>query len=561
MPLRESPGTIGFLPAAGRKGRILIVDDELPVLRALRNTLQQQGYDTHECASGEQALAALQEADFDVLLCDMLMAGMDGITLLRRAQETTPELVSVLMTGKSSVESAIAALRAGVFDYVLKPFDFSTLLSVLTRAMEVRRLRSENIQLEGRVRERTAELTRTNATLQREVIERQRAEEAVRRKEEYFRSLTENALDLVALLDAKGMVRYVSPSVSSLVGYSSQEFASHHSLTFLHADDGVRVRGAFARLLETPGGTANLEYRLQHKDGSYRMVEAVFHNLLTNPAVAGVVVNARDVTERQEALRLKEEMVATVSHELRTPLSAILGFAELLSTHIYPREKQQAMLKFVLSESKRLKALINDFLDIQRLHSGRVVYHFAAVDMDALLHGAAAPFIHQEGHEKYTIQVQSSQGLPYVYADTDRIQQVMVNLLSNAIKFSPQGGKITVGAYAEGSHVKVWVTDPGLGIPREEIPRLFHKFYRVESKEMRKIGGTGLGLSLVKQIVEAHQGTVGVASEIGKGSTFFFTLPSVADSRALPVRSGSGAVIPGSSELTPFQATGTLPPP
>lgn len=618
MPFLESPGTIGSPSVAGRKGRILIVDDELSVLRALRNTLQQQGYETHECASGKQALAALQEADFDVLLCDMLMAGMDGITLLQRAQETTPELVSVLMTGKSSVESAIAALRAGVFDYVLKPFDFSTLLSVLTRAMEVRRLRSENIQLREMVA--VYELSTTIAfSLESETILRKTAETALQ-------ACQADEVSIV-LPRAGGQEWYIAITAGEHCGHligqvvplerTIEGWVIHHqealvlqgevrNARFAPAIPCADIRSALTVPLVTGGrmvGVMNinatkrrraftladqkaanivasmaapalantqmyheLEGRVQARTGELTRTNATLQREVLERQRAEEAVrrqeeiNAREVKERQEALRLREELISVVSHEVRTPLTAIQGFAEILNTRQYPRAKQEEILNLVYSESVRLNKLIDDFLDGQRLQSGRTVYHVVAVDVGSLLHRAIAPFT-QQGQEKHVIRLEVPKGLPCARADSDRIQQVVVNLLSNAIKFSPHGEEITVGACAEGTQVKVWVTDHGLGIPREEIPKLFHKFHRVESTDMRSISGTGLGLSLVKQIIEAHQGTVGVESEIGKGSTFFFTLPRVADSRPLLMRNGSGVVIPSLSELTPFQTTGTLPRP
>jgi PAS domain S-box-containing protein len=669
-----------------RKGRLLIVDDELSVLRAVSKVLQKQGYETQECISGTKALAVLQQAEFDVLLCDIMMAGMDGITLLRSAHEIAPELVGILMTGKSSVESAVEAMRAGAFDYILKPLSLSVVLPVLERAMEFRRLRTENVQLhemiavyglssaiafslesetilrktaeavvqachadevtivlpkadekewyiamavgehrehlrgqiikleqtiegwmirhreplllqggvqdprftpvvprtdihsslalplmtggrlvgvlninatkrqraftpadqkaasivasmaapalintrlyqelELRVQERTAELRNANEVLQREVVERQRAEAAVRREEEYFRSLTENALDLVSLVNAEGKIRYMSPSISPLLGYQAEELVGQLSIHLLHPDDQVRVQEEFARLLTTPGSMTNVEYRIRRKDGSYRVLESVIHNLLANPAVAGMVINARDITERKEAVRVKEEMVAVVSHELRTPITSLRGFAELLLKRSYPVEKQQEFLTIIHNEAVRLNNLTNDFLDMQHLQSGRMVYHFASVELMVFLSEAIAPFIQEEG--KHAIRLEIANGLPSVQADADRLRQVLVNLLSNAIKFSPQGGEITVSAQTEGARVTVWVADQGLGIPREEIPKLFDKFQRAERHETRGIGGTGLGLALAKQIITAHHGTIWVESEVGKGSTFFFTLP------------------------------------
>jgi PAS domain S-box-containing protein len=235
-----------------------------------------------------------------------------------------------------------------------------------------------------------------------------------------------------------------------------------------------------------------------------------------------------DITERKKMERLKDELVSTVSHELRTPLTSLLGFAELMLKREFPAEKQREFLRVIHRESMRLTTLINDFLDLQRIDAGRQTYNFSPSSLGALLAETASVFTMDGGN--HTLQLTVPTGLPPVRLDPARIQQVVTNLLSNAIKFSPEGGTVTIGAAAEDDKVKVWVTDQGIGIPPEAMPNLFTKFFRVDNDETRKIGGTGLGLALIKEIVEAHGGHIWVESELGKGSTFSFTLPIVTPS-------------------------------
>ena len=211
-----------------------------------------------------------------------------------------------------------------------------------------------------------------------------------------------------------------------------------------------------------------------------------------------------------------------MSHELRTPLTSILGFAELLLARPFPPERQHEFVTIIHRETLRLTRLINDFLDIQRIESGRQVFHMARVDLPPLLRETALLFHVEESHP---VHLDVSEALPPVKADADRIRQVLTNLLSNAVKFSPHGGKVTLGACHEGDHVRLWVADRGVGIPPEAIPYLFGRFFRVDNQETRRVGGTGLGLALVKEIIEAHHGHVKVESVYGQGSTFMFTLP------------------------------------
>jgi PAS domain S-box-containing protein len=607
--LRASPATA----SAGSKGRILIVDDDAQVLTALCQTLADWGYETRGCSAGPEALTLLRQADYDVLLCDLMMPAMDGITLLREANDLAPDLIGIIMTGQSSVPTAVEALRAGAFDYVLKPLRLSTLQPVLLRALEVCRLRTENMQLretvamcelsmavafsldahiilhktadaalqacqadeasimlptqdskelyvavvrggnrehllgrsspftqgvagwvashqeplllqgavedprftpvyprndirsalsipmltggrlvgvlnvnatkrlrpftpgemktvtllaniaapalvttqlyqqlreareelERRVQERTAALSRVNQALHGEIAERKRAEKALQDREEYLRALIENASDVVAVVNGDGAVRYSSPSLERVLGYKPHEILGADSFTLLHADEVPRMQDVFARLLLSPGIPFVAELQVRHKDGSLRVLETVGTNLLDTPAVAGVVFNSRDITERKEGERLKEEMISVVSHELRTPLTSLRGFAELLLNRDFPPDKQREFLAILHSEVLRLSNLANDFLDIQRLQAGHTVYHFASTALAPLIRESVAAFAPAGG--EHPIRLDMPDSLPPVPADADRIRQVLTNLLSNAVKFSPGGGEVVSG--------------------------------------------------------------------------------------------------------------------
>lgn len=506
-----------------QQGHLMIVDDDARVRAALCHTLAEHGYATQGYATGAEALAVLRQTEVDVLLSDLMMPGMDGTTLLRAALELAPDLVGIIMTGQGTIQTAVEAMRSGAYDYVLKPVTLSALLPVLARAMEVRQLRVVRRTLEAQVQEHIAALEHTNDTLRHEIAERQRAEAALRRGEEYFRALIEHATDIIGVLGADGTLRYLSPSLIAVLGYQPGELLGTPITTLVHPDDRPGITDTLARFLATPGATTHLEYRAFHQDGSCRTLEVVGSNLLHDPAVAGVVLNVRDITERQAAARLKDDLLSVVSHELRTPLTSLRGFTELLLTRTLPVDKQQRFLTIIHSETVRLSDLINDFLDLQRMQGGHQVYKFAPTELAAVLRDMVTLFTPESG--SHVLRLEVPEALPAVHADAERLRQVLANLLSNALKFSPHGGEVTVGACAHATDVLVWVTDQGLGIPPDAIPKLFSKFYRVEHHETRQIGGTGLGLALVKEIVEAHRGAVWVESVLGQGSTFFFTVP------------------------------------
>lgn len=355
---------------------------------------------------------------------------------------------------------------------------------------------------------------------------------ALSESEKRFRSLIEHSSDLITVVNANGFILYNSPSITRILGYEAEKLLGSSTTNLLHPADQANVTETFRSLRQESASLRSFEFRIRHKDGSWRTFESIGQNLLEDTAVSGVVLNSRDITERKEVERLKDDLVSTVSHELRTPLTSLRGFAELLLTREFSREKQRHFLEVILNEGTRLTNLINDFLDIQRIESGKQTYHFGAVDLAPLLQNALTVFNPEATHHHLHLEI--ADNLPQVYVDADRLHQVLANLLSNAMKFSPKGGRIAIRARQVEDSVVVEVADPGVGIPPDMIPRLFQKFYRVDNRETRSIGGTGLGLALVKDIITAHGGQVWVESQLNEGSSFFFSLPITTSIITLP---------------------------
>ncbi|MCX7661818.1 MAG: ATP-binding protein, partial [Candidatus Omnitrophica bacterium] len=224
--------------------------------------------------------------------------------------------------------------------------------------------------------------------------------------------------------------------------------------------------------------------------------------------------------------KIRQDFVANVSHELRTPISSIKGYAEtLLEGAMEDKENRKEFLNIIYKDATRLANLIEDLLDLSKIESGKMKMHFEALDLRPIVESALNILENNIKEKKLSVTIDISEDLPKVLIDEKRILQVFLNLLDNAVKYTPQNGRINIRAYPADEYVQVEISDTGIGIPEKDLPRIFERFYRVDKARSRELGGTGLGLSIVKHIIKAHKGEIWVKSELGKGSTFFFSLP------------------------------------
>lgn len=244
-----------------------------------------------------------------------------------------------------------------------------------------------------------------------------------------------------------------------------------------------------------------------------------------------------DVTREREADRLKSEFLSIVSHELRTPLTSIMGYTELLLARDFTPGEQREFIKTVYDEANHLYQIVEDLLGVTRLEAGNVRLDRWAVSLRQIISDLTA-HLNNQISGKHTMLIDIPPHLPPVYADRDKVRQVLLNLITNAVKYSPNGGEIRLIVtdhpdlppdHPKGQFVRIAISDQGIGIAPEDLPRIWERFYRVDNGNTRRIGGTGLGLSIAKALVELHGGRIWAESKLNKGSTFYFTLPVATD--------------------------------
>jgi PAS domain S-box-containing protein len=368
------------------------------------------------------------------------------------------------------------------------------------------------------------------------VFERRRAEDEQSR----FFSL---ASDLVAIADSTGRLRHFNVAWEHTLGYSPEELRSKPFLEFVHPDDRERTAEEFLRILNGHS-TTGFENRYLCADGSTRWilwnavraldgdsVYATGHNITDRKRVEQdrerLLAQERQQVERLRELdRLKDDFVASVSHELRTPLTSIRGFLDLLHDgEAGPLSKdQEQVLAIVDRNADRLLRLVGDLLEGAQLEGSQLVLKRKRVALAALA-GDAVERARAVADTRGLELVSEASAAPVVLADPSRLSQVVDNLLSNALKFTPAGGTVRVGVAEQASHAVLTVSDTGIGVAKDEQARLFERFFRASAAGEHAFQGTGLGLWITKTIVEAHEGTIAVASDAGAGTTFVVELP------------------------------------
>jgi PAS domain S-box-containing protein len=373
-----------------------------------------------------------------------------------------------------------------------------------------------------------------------DALQRHLAEEALRRSEQHFRSLIENALDIITILDAEGTLQYGSPSVQRVLGYAPETLRGRPVVDFVHPEDLSAVEAALARVQAQPGVTEAVEFRFQHADGSWRVLSAIGQSLLHEPAIEGIVVNSRDITDRRALEKLKDEFVSMVSHELRTPMNGVIGMTGLLlDTDLAPEQREYT--EAVRSSGEALHAVINDILDFSKVEAGKLELEVTDFDVLEVVEDVVELLAPQAQTKGLELAASVQPEVPrFVRGDPGRLRQVLLNLAGNAIKFTDHGEVVVrvdpAVNSAESRHgqpaaetaapvlLRFEVADTGVGIPPEAQARLFQAFSQADSSTTRKYGGTGLGLAISKQLVERMGGMIAVESTPGRGSTFAFTV-------------------------------------
>ncbi len=476
-------------------GDLLIIDDTAANLTVLSLMLQKSGYQIEIADSGAQGLDLIRNHPPDLVLLDVMMPEMDGFEVCRRlkADPRTRDIPVIFLSAQTSLATTIRAFDVGGVDYIVKPFH----------------------EQEVSVRVRSQ-------------LERVRAERALRDREEGYRHLLEAVFDGL-LLHRRGQILQVNSQLSHMLGYTAAEMVNHSLREFVDPPQWPMVVAIIER-----GGISHFEMRLVHKNGSLIDTEVLGHPF--SYLGEGVrVVAVRDITERKKAeqhafdlavekerVQVLSSFVTQTSHEFRTPLTNIELRASLIDRVPDP-DKRRQYVQEIREQVAGMNELLNASLMMARLDSG-LDLDFAPVDVNALFRLVCANL--EEAAEKNGLALTIDEGevLPPIQGNRSMLQTALTHLLENALRYTPPGGQVQIGGYQDGDQIVIEVRDTGVGLTQEQARRIFERFYRVD--EAHSTRGFGLGLPIVKRIVEVHRGQIEVQSEPNQGSTFRIFLPT-----------------------------------
>lgn len=485
---------------------ILIVDDNQNNIFSLKKLLESKDFSVDTANSGEEALGKALKNNYALIILDVQMPGMDGFEVAETfsGYSKTKDIPIIFLSAVNTDKRFITkGYNSGGKDYVTKPIDPEILL------LKVKTF--YNLQ------ENKLAMKKSQQSLELEVKGRREAQVSMKSEIEHFHLMLEALPQIAFTLDANGKVTFVN---SKWFDYSLK----NNNFPETHPDDH-----SIAKELERSkkkGKALELESRIKNvKTGDYR-----YHLLRMSPVFEGEVIKNwvgtfTDIDDQKKVEKEKDEFLSIASHELKTPLTSIKAYMQLLDRKLKTSEvnAEATFVSKALSQVEKLNSLITDLLDVSKIDNGKLKINKKPTNLEAVIQNAIDTIL--QTHDD-NVKITRHGFIPDILIPLDeiRIEQVLINFLTNAIKYSPENHQVIISTFVDEDEVRVSVTDFGIGIPDFKQESVFKKFYRVEESSLQ-FQGMGIGLYICSEIIQQHDGTIGLSSKLEEGSTFYFTLP------------------------------------
>jgi len=494
--------------------KVLLIEDDKIDRVAFKRLVRDENlpYDYMIAGCVSEAQAILRSNEFDVAIIDYLLGDGTAFDLL----DSMADIPVIFATGAGNEELAVKAIKAGACDYLIKDFKrnyLKVLPEVIKNAISHKKAQDELKQYHNNL----------------ELLVKERTEQLAAEKE--LLSVTLSSMgDGVIAVDAEKRITLFNKVAENLLGWTSEEVQGKpvdEIFRVINEQTRENVKSPIDKVLVSGQiETGSDRDALITRDGGERPVTTTAAPIRKNGGtVIGVVVVLHDVSREREIDHMKTDFISSVSHELRTPLTSIKAYtATILRDPNMLEQTKRRFLGIIDEESNRLASLVEDLLEISRIESGTVRIARQDVYIADAIKSVLSALGPLADKKKIQLKTDIADGLTGLLGDPDKIQSVFTNLISNSIKFTPEYGQISVSVFQKEQEVVIRVSDTGMGIPKEALPKIFGRFYRVH-RPGKQIQGTGLGLAIVKEIVAMHAGRIEVESEVNQGTTFTVFLP------------------------------------
>jgi len=487
---------------------ILIVDDQIENIYSLNKLLKSWDFEVDTAQSGEEALKKVLKQDYALIILDVQMPGIDGFEVAETLSgySRTKEIPIIFLTAVNTDKKFITkGYASGGIDYITKPVDPDILI------LKVRTF--------YRLYEQTLALSDSQKILKSEVEARKRAQQELNDKVEHLHTTLESLPQIAFRADAFGNVFFVN---KNWFEYSTSPVVFPE----VHPED-TGMDQVWNTCMERMQ-PHEVEVRIrQLRSGLFR-----FHLLRIIPVkseggIKSWVGTFTDIDDQKQEERKKDEFLSIASHELKTPLTSIKAYIQLIERmeDKQPGSKVATYIHRAHDQVSKLDGLINDLLDVSKIENGKLKINKSPFDMEKLLTGVIETIQYTSAQPALKIERKGPLITESINGDAFRIEQILINFFTNAIKYSPGAEKVILHTAVEKDHIYIGVQDFGIGIPDHKKKNVFTKFYRVEESSVQ-FQGLGIGLYICAEIIKQHQGTYGVESTLGEGTTFYFTLPT-----------------------------------
>ena len=482
---------------------ILIVDDEKGLRYGVQRLLMDEGYSVDTAENGEEGISKGTTKDYDVAVIDLKMPDYDGLEVLQQIKNANHNTICFIATAYASYDTAIQSTRMGAFGYIPKPFSPEELIYQVEQGIKQRALLVEAERLKIEREEKLFELTYEKSQLN---------------------AIIKSISDGVLVINKIGEVVYYNYAalkflnISDLkIGYSAFDKLPHELndiIVKIYESDTVLLKTYSTEIELKPNNELIVEAAVTpvpHPDGS----------------IKGVVIVISNITQFKKIELIKSQFVSMVAHELKTPLAAVQGFLNVIlddSLNVSAEQRTEYLKRSVIRLNS-LKDLVNDLLDISRMELKTKHREIELINIEEIITSTVQLLELETEKRKLTIVKEIEQNIPKINADQNEITRLITNLLSNAIKYNKENGKIYITARVHDNYLNIIIKDSGIGMKPEEKNRLFNEFFRAKNEKTRGISGTGLGLTIVKRIVDSYHGKIEVESEYGLGTSFIINLP------------------------------------